>query len=187
MSDPKERAKINLNEVDDQEVDGLMNFFEEKVVKREYHKGSFAKIDPSQPGWMVKLVTTDEEMRRKIFPILEFFKRHKIDFASMNKSSKNKNYYEIEVFHKEGCVLKSVPKDFCIAIDAMNIFYIEEDEVIEEKPVEAVIDDIRLDIAYMDKFGVVTEDQLLELEMAVVGEETIDVEIEVEEEEVSKE
>ena len=95
MSNTEKSAKIDLTEVEDQEVDSLMDFFDEKVVKREYHKGSFAKIDPSQPGWMVKLVTTDESMRRKIFPILEFFKRHKIDFASMNKSSKNKNYFEI--------------------------------------------------------------------------------------------
>lgn len=181
MTEPKERAKINLNEVEEQEVDSLMDFFDEKVVKREYHKGSFAKIDPSQPGWMVKLVTTDENTYRNFFPILDYFERHKIDYASMNKDPKNKYHLEIEVFHKEGCTLKKVPRDFCLAIDAMNVFYVEENEVVEEKPVEEVIDEIRLDIVYMDEFGMVTAEKLEEMDKA--EGETINVDIEVEEEE----
>ncbi|MGL5831419.1 MAG: hypothetical protein ACRCZE_04715 [Candidatus Altimarinota bacterium] len=174
----KENQKIDLKEVPGDEIDNVLNFFKEKIDEPNFHTGSFSKIDPSKPGWKVKLITTDASMKIQIFPVLNYFKKHKIGFLRVNENAKNQNHYEILVFPEEGCILKQVPKDFCKAIDSMNIFFIEEDEeVVEAKPVEEVIDAIREDIAYIDEFGIVTKDQLEELEMAVDNEGSHDVEI----------
>lgn len=177
MSESNKREAIDLSNIEGGEVDKLMDFFEEKVEKPSYHTGSLAKINPSKTGWMVKIVTVDEEMRRKIFPMLVFFNKNAIGFAKMNDNPNNKNYCEIQIFHKEGCELEKFPKYICEVVDEMNIFYIDEDEAIaESQAMVEIIDDIKLDIALIDKFGVVTDEEIRAIEEA---EDVESVEIEV--------
>jgi hypothetical protein len=182
MNGINKREAIDLSNVEGQEVDKLMDFFEDKITKPEYHTESLAKINPSKPGWMVKIVTTDESMRRRIFPILQFFNKHKIGFAKMNDNPKNKNYCEIEMFHQENCALEKFPKYICEAVDEMNIFYTGEEEIppTQKSVEEEIMDDIKLSIAHIDKHGIVTDEQISEIENAL-AEDIEEIEIEVEE------